>query len=238
VATARCVGSFEFPDLELDHDLLAVHQEDRYAIDRGTLHATSGLAFAVADFAAHVVEEQVPHSTALHAQLDGQRYLVGPLARYTLNSGQLSPTARQVAAEAGLGSECRNPFRSIVVRAVEVVYALDEALRLIAEYEPPELPCLDVPPRAGIGHGVTEAPRGLLYHRYELDTDGLVRSATIVPPTSQNQDAIEDDLRQLVSENLHLDDDQLTALCEQAIRNYDPCISCSTHFLRLIVEHR
>jgi len=238
VATVHCVGSFEFPDLELDHDLLAVHQEDRYAIDHGTLHATSGVAFGVADFAAHVVEEQVPHSTALHAHLDGHRYLVGPLARYTLNSGQLSPTARQAAAEAGLGSGCRNPFRSIVVRAVEVVYALDEALRLIAEYEPPELPCLDVPPRAGIGHGVTEAPRGLLYHRYELDTDGLVRSATIVPPTSQNQDAIEDDLRQLVSENLHLDDDQLTALCEQAIRNYDPCISCSTHFLRLIVEHR
>jgi sulfhydrogenase subunit alpha len=168
VATVRWVGSFEFPDLELDHDLLAVHQEDRYATDRGTLHATSGLAFGVADFAAHVVEEQVPHSTALHAQLDGHRYLVGPLARYTLNSGQLSPTARQAAAKAGLGSGCRNPFRSIVVRVVKVVYALDEALRLIAEYEPPELPCIDVPPRAGIGHGMTEAPRGLLYHRYEL----------------------------------------------------------------------
>lgn len=238
VTTVRWVNSFEFPDLELDHDLLAVRQEHRYAIDRGNLHATSGLAFDVADFGAHVVEEQVPHSTALHARLDGHRYLAGPLARYTLNSGQLSATARQVAAEAGLGSECRNPFRSIVVRAVEVVYALDEALRLIAEYEPPERPFLDVPPRAGIGHGVTEAPRGLLYHRYELDADGLIRSAIIIPPTSQNQGAIEDDLRRLVAANLDLDDQRLTALCEQAIRNYDPCISCSTHFLQLTVQRR
>jgi coenzyme F420-reducing hydrogenase alpha subunit len=160
------------------------------------------------------------------------------LARYTLNCGQLSPTAREVAAEAGLGNGCRNPFRSIVVRAVEAVYALEEALRLIAEYEPPPRPCVDVPPRAGVGHAVTEAPRGLLYHRYALDADGLIRSATIIPPTAQNQDAIEDDLRRLVSENLHLDDHRLTTLCEQAIRNHDPCISCATHFLQLTVEYR
>ena len=163
----------------------------------------------------HVVEHQVVHSTALHVRLDGHRYLVGPLARYTLDSGQLSPTARQAAADAGLSGQCRNPFRSIVVRAVEVVYALDEALRLIAEYQPPPWPCVDVPPRAGIGQWAIEAPRRLLYHRYELDTDGLIRAATIVPPTAQNQDAIEDDLRRLVSRNLHLDDAHLTALYEQ-----------------------
>ncbi|HET9118709.1 MAG TPA: Ni/Fe hydrogenase subunit alpha [Pseudonocardiaceae bacterium] len=238
LATVRVVSSFDFPDVELDYNLLAVHQDDCYAIDRGELRSTGGLTFGVADFTEHVVENQVPHSTALHARLDGHRYLTGPLARYTLNSGQLSPTARQAATMAGLGAQCRNPFRSIVVRAVEVVYALDEALRLIADYEPPERACVDVPPRAATGHGVTEAPRGLLYHRYELDTDGLIRSSTIIPPTAQNQDAIEDDLRRLVSGNLHLDDLALTALCEQAIRNYDPCISCSTHFLRLTVEHR
>lgn len=125
-----------------------------------------------------------------------------------------------------------------MVRAVEVVYAFDEALRLIADYQPLSRPCVDVPPRAGTGHGATEAPRGLLYHRYELDTEGLIRAATIVPPTAQNQDAIEDDLRRLVSQNLHLDDAHLTTLCEQAIRNYDPCISCSAHFLQLTIEHR
>ena len=142
------------------------------------------------------------HSTALHATLDGGRCLTGPLARYSLNSAHLSPIARQAAAEAGLGAECRNPFRSIMVRAVEVVYAIEEALRIIAEYERPARPFVDVPARAGVGHGVSEAPRGLLYHRYEIGDDGLIRAATIVPPTAQNQAAIEHEMAELVAANL------------------------------------
>jgi sulfhydrogenase subunit alpha len=180
----------------------------------------------------------VPYSTALHARLDGAHYLTGPIARYTINYAQLSELAREAATAAGLGAVCRNPFQSIVVRAVEVVYAIDEALRIIAGYERPAPPAIDVPARAGVGHGVSEAPRGLLYHRYELDADGLIRTATIIPPTSQNQGAIEDDLRNAVSANLSLDDAALTGLCERTIRNYDPCISCSTHFLDLTVERR
>jgi len=145
---------------------------------------------------------------------------------------------RQAAAEAGLGEECRNPFRSILVRGVELVYAVEEALRLIDEYEQPSRPFVDVPARAGIGHGISEAPRGTLYHRYELDAGGLIRACDIVPPTSQNQAAIEDDLRRVVSGNLDLDDAALTGLCERTIRNYDPCISCSAHFLDVTWEHR
>ncbi|MEV6874558.1 Ni/Fe hydrogenase subunit alpha [Amycolatopsis sp. NPDC051128] len=236
--TVRWTAGFEFPDLELDHDFLAAYEPGRYAIADGTLRTTSGSAFPPREFSAHVVEAQVPHSTALHASLDGHRYLTGPLARYTLNSGQLSVTAREVAAEAGLGEECRNPFRSILVRGVELVYAVEEALRLIDEYEQPSRPSVDVPPRAGIGHGISEAPRGTLYHRYELDAGGLIRAADIVPPTSQNQAAIEDDLRHVVSRNLGLDDAALTSLCERTIRNYDPCISCSAHFLDVTWEHR
>ena len=131
---------------------------------------------------------------------------------------------------------CRNPYRSILVRAVEVVYALEEALRIIAAYEPPAPPYTEVPPAAGVGHGATEAPRGLLYHRYALDAHGIVTDAVMVPPTAQNQGAIEADLRRLaqraVSEQ-NLGDEELTDLCERAIRNHDPCISCSTHFLDL-----
>ncbi|WP_206797014.1 Ni/Fe hydrogenase subunit alpha [Amycolatopsis sp. MtRt-6] len=238
IGTVRWAAGFEYPDLELDHDFLAAYEPGRYAIADGTLRTTSGLAFPPRDFSAHVVEAQVPHSTALHASLDGHRYLTGPLARYTLNSAQLSATARQVAAEAGLGGECRNPFRSILVRGVELVYAVEEALRLIDEYEQPARPSVDVPPRAGIGHGISEAPRGTLYHRYELDDGGLIRAADIVPPTSQNQAAIEDDLRRVVSGNLDLDDAALTGLCERTIRNYDPCISCSAHFLDITWERR
>ncbi len=236
LVTVQWVSAFDFPDLELDHEFLSLAQPDRYPIENGTIVRNAGPAFGVAEFCDHVVESQVPHSTALHATLDGGLYVAGPLARYSLNSSVLSPLARQAAAEAGLQAECRNPFRSIVVRAVEVVYALEEALRIIDAYERPPRPFVEVPPRRGIGHGVSEAPRGLLYHRYEVGDDGLVKAATIIPPTSQNQGAIEADLARLVSANLSADDDALTAMCEKLIRSYDPCISCSAHFLNLTVR--
>jgi sulfhydrogenase subunit alpha len=236
--TVRTVAEFDFPDVQFDHELLALADPDRYAIENGMIMRSAGPAFAVADFSDHVVESQVPHSTALHATLDGARYVTGPLARYSLNSAALSPIARQAATDAGLGDECRNPFRSIVVRAVEVVYAIEEALGIIEEYDRPAHPFVDVPARAGVGHGVSEAPRGLLYHRYEIGDDGLIRAATIVPPTSQNQAAIEHEMAQLVAANLSLDDEELTSLCERSIRNYDPCISCSAHFLTLTIERR
>jgi sulfhydrogenase subunit alpha len=236
LATVEWVSRFEFPDLELDHEFLALAAPGRYAIENGTIARSAGPSFPVADFAAHVVESQVPHSTALHATLDGGRYLTGPMARFSLNSSALSPIAAQAAAQAGLSAECRNPFRSIVVRAVEVVYAIEESLRIIGEYQRPARPFVDVPARAGVGHGVSEAPRGLLYHRYRIGEDGLVSAAELIPPTSQNQAAIEADLARLVSDNLALDDAALTALCEQLIRSYDPCISCSAHFLTLTVQ--
>ena len=233
--TVRWAATFEFPDAELEYDLLAASDPGRYPLERGSLRTTGGLSFPASEFPAHVTENQVPHSTALHATLDGHRYLTGPLARYSLNSGALSPAAREAAAAAGLGTQCRNPFRSILVRGVEIVYAVEEALRIIGGYERPDRPFVEVAPRAGTGHGVSEAPRGLLYHRYELDGDGLIRAAAIIPPTSQNLAVIEDDLRRLVTANLGRDDASLTALCERAIRNHDPCISCSAHFLSLTV---
>lgn len=178
----------------------------------------------------------MPHSNALHATFDGRRYVVGPLARYSLNSGALTPLAAQAARAAGLGPTCRNPFQSIVVRTVELVYALDEAVRIIDEWQGAREAAVAVPARAGEGHGATEAPRGLLYHRYRIDADGRILDAQIVPPTSQNQPSIEDDLRGFVQKRLDLPHDELTRQCEMAIRNYDPCISCATHFLDLTVQ--
>ncbi len=187
----------------------------------------------------HFAEYQVPHSTALHAQaLDGATYLVGPAARFALNADLLAPAAAQVAAEVGLVAPDRNPFRSIIIRTVETVHALEEALSLIAAYEEPETSSVPVEPVAGTGHGVSEAPRGILYHRYALDEQGLITDAVIAPPTSQNQRAVEADLAEFVQAHLELDDDDLQWRCEQAIRNYDPCISCSTHFLDLTVDRR
>ncbi|MBB5916733.1 coenzyme F420-reducing hydrogenase alpha subunit [Nocardia transvalensis] len=238
IGTARRAALLDFPDLELDHQLLAAAGPDGYAIETGDIHTSGGLAFPATEFAQHVIEHQVPHSTALHATLDGGRYLTGPLARYTLGSHRLSPLARQVAGEIGLGAECRNPFRSILVRATEIVYAIDEALRFIGAYDTPSRPAVLTEPRAGVGHGVSEAPRGLLYHRYETDADGTILAATIIPPTSQNQAVVEDDLRRVVAANLDLDDAALTSLCERTIRNHDPCISCSAHFLEIDLVRR
>lgn len=234
----RLVSGFDFPDVEYDHELLALTHPRRYAIENGTVRRSAGPGFAAAEFGDHVATAQVAHSTALHTALDGGRHLTGPLARYTLNSDRLTTVARQAAAAAGLGPACRNPFRSIVIRAVEIVYAIEEALRIIDEYEPPSRPFVDVPVRAGTGYGVSEAPRGLLYHRYDFDGDGLVRAATMVPPTAQNQAAIEHEMAQVVSSNQSLDDAALTDLCERSIRNHDPCISCATHFLTVDVERR
>jgi coenzyme F420-reducing hydrogenase alpha subunit len=237
--TVRWTAGLEFPALERDYELVALRSEveGEYPIDRGRIVSSRGIDIPPAEFDATFEEEQVPHSTALHARVRGRgAYLAGPLARFELNRERLSPLAAEAAAEAGIGDGCRNPFRSIVVRAVEILYAFDEALRLIDAYERPEAPAVGWEPRAAVGHGVSEAPRGLLYHRYEIDAGGEIVAARIVPPTSQNQRSIEEDLREFVAAHTALPDEELRRRCEQTIRNYDPCISCSTHFLQLEVE--
>jgi sulfhydrogenase subunit alpha len=235
----RWTATLEFPEFERDVEMVSLSHPGEYPIDRGRLVSNRGLDIAAAEFDEHVVEEHVEHSNALHARLrERGAYLAGPLARYSLCSERLSERARGAAAEAGLDGECRNPFRSISVRAVEVLYALDEAVRLIDAYEPPDAPAVAVEPRAGVGHGWTEAPRGVLYHRYELDEQGMIVEARIVPPTSQNQKSIEEDLLGVVRAAIELPEEQLQLRCEQAIRNYDPCISCATHFLEVHVERR
>ncbi len=233
----RWVAGFDFPDFEQDYAFVALRQPGEYAIERGRIASSTGLDIDVSEYEQHFTESHVERSNALHSTLAGVgNYLVGPLARYALNHDELSPLALEIAAEVGLGEVCRNPFRSIIVRAVETVYAADEALRIIAQYEPPEPPSVEAVPRAGTGHGATEAPRGICWHRYELDDEGTILDAKIVPPTSQNQKTIEADLLGVVRQSLHLPDDELSHRCEQTIRNYDPCISCATHFLRLEVE--
>ncbi|MER6688990.1 Ni/Fe hydrogenase subunit alpha [Streptomyces minutiscleroticus] len=246
--TVRWAAGFDFPDASVDADFLALAAPGTYAVEGGTPTALrpdgARTAFPVRAFLDHVREEQVPHSTALHARLDGRRHLTGPLARFAISGHALSPTALEAAREAGLAtpgqdSVCRNPYRSVLVRAVEVVYAVEEALRIIDAYEPPPRPYVPVPPAEGTGHGATEAPRGLLYHRYRLDGEGTVTDVRLVPPTAQNQGAIEDDLRRAAQSALAgqaLSDDGLTHLCERVIRNHDPCISCSAHFLDLTID--
>ena len=234
----KLFAGFDIPDFEDDYTFVALHHDEEYAIDRGRLLSNRGMDIPVSAFGEHFTEVHVAHSNALHGVQRHRRepYLVGPLARYALNYDQLSPLAKQAAADAGLGRVVLNPFKSILVRGVETAYALEEAIRLAQDYEPFDPPSAPLAVRAGTGHGCTEAPRGICHHTYSLDDDGRITAASIVPPTSQNQPRIEADLKGVVQKNLHLPDEELKWRCEQAIRNYDPCISCATHFLDLTVE--
>lgn len=235
--TVSWVAGFSFPDYERDYEFVSLRDPAGYPVMGRRIVSSRGLDIDAGEYDDHFTEFQVPHSTALHSVLDGNRtYLVGPLARYSLGSGLLPEVAASAARSAGLGATCANPFQSIIVRAVELVYACDEALRLIAGYEPPDPPSAGVPAAEATGYGCTEAPRGMLYHRYRISAGGVIADAKIVPPTSQNQRAIEADLREFAQARLDLPPDRLTWECEQAVRSYDPCISCATHFLDLRVS--
>ncbi|MBZ5726158.1 MAG: Ni/Fe hydrogenase subunit alpha [Acidobacteriia bacterium] len=237
LATVKLVAGFEFPDFEQDYEFVALSHPEEYPFNEGRLVSNRGLNIDAAEYEDHFVEQHVKHSNALHSVVRGRgSYLVGPLARFNLNFDRLPALAREAAQAAGLAPPVKNPFRSIVVRAVELVFACVEALRVVREYEPPPKPYTEAAPRSGVGQAITEAPRGILYHRYALDENGLIVTARIVPPTSQNQKRIEEDLREFAAQVAAWPLEEATWKCEQAIRNYDPCISCATHFLRVNVE--
>jgi coenzyme F420-reducing hydrogenase alpha subunit len=233
----RWVAGLSFPGFEQDYEFVALRHPDEYPFNEGRIVSNKGLDITARDYDDHFAEEHVSRSNALHSVLKERgAYSVGPLARYNLNFEKLSPLAQQAARAAGLSETCRNPFQSIIVRSVEMLYALDEALRIIDQYERPDCGAVEIEPRAAAGYACTEAPRGLLYHRYRIDEAGLILDAKIVPPTSQNQKTIENDLRGLVPLHLDLPQSELRRKCEQSVRNYDPCISCATHFLKLEIE--
>jgi len=237
ITAAEFSADFPFPEFEQDYEYVGLRHPDEYAVIEGRLVSNKGMDIPISEYDRHLVETQVPHSTALHTHVK-QRHTckVGPLARVNLNFHQLTPIAKETAQEVGLSPECRNPFKSILARLVEVVYAFDEARQIIENYEEPDQPCLEVRPQAGTGYGCTEAPRGICYHRYTIDDAGIITDAKIVSPTAVNQATIEKDLQALVRGHIDLPNDQLQYRCEQAIRNYDPCISCSAHFLKLKID--
>jgi len=233
----RWVADFPIPDARHDYEFVALHHPGEYPFNEGRLVSSAGIDIDISEFDDKFEERQVAHSTALHSMIKTRgAYLTGPLARYALNYDQLPETVQSLAREAGLGTECRNPFQSIVVRTLEMVYACEEALRIIADYEPPDQASAPFEPQAGTGFGCTEAPRGICWHQYEFDADGTISAARIVPPTSQNQPSIEADIAATASGLVEEPDDVIRHACEMTIRNHDPCISCAAHFLDLSVH--
>lgn len=238
IAAVKWLATLTYPDYTLSCEYVSLMHAQDYPMFEGKIISSQGLDIPIDAFEAHFEEFQVPHSTALHCKIKARaNYLVGPLARYNLNRDKLSGLTLQVADAVGFETLCVNPFRSILVRSLEVLYAFDEAIRILENYHSLKTPYIEAPIVPGTGYGLTEAPRGALYHRYQIDEQGIISSAKIVAPTSQNQYTIEKDLYQFVTQNYHLPQEQLTWRCEQTIRNYDPCISCSTHFLKLHYQH-
>lgn len=233
--TVNWVSRFHFPHLERAYECVSLTHPDEYPMTMGNISSTVGLHISVHEFDQYFIENQVPHSTALQAMIKNRgSYLVGPMARYNLNRQHLPEVVQEMIKAIGFEDYCSNPFRSIIIRSLEILFACAEALRIIDQYDGDKKPAsIDIPFKSAIGYGATEAPRGLLYHRYRLNEKGLIEDAKIVPPTSQNQKTIEEDLYDFVKANITMDDQELTWKCEQAIRNYDPCISCSAHFLKL-----
>ena len=236
VSLLEWVGGFPFPDVRNDYLFVALRHPDEYPFNEGRVVSSHGLDIPVRDYDAHFAEVHEKRSNALHTIHKGGTMYCGPLARVAMNFDRLPPLALEAAARVGLDPSCRNPFKSILARGVETVFALDEAVRVIEAYSPPARSFVPPVMRAGTGHGATEAPRGILYHRYTVREDGLIDDAKIVPPTSQNQRVIEEDLFRMGRMLASLPTDAARKRAEQAVRNYDPCISCATHFLDLRIE--
>lgn len=230
-------ASLSLPEQVQVFSYVALRHDAEYPMNAGMLVNDAGLSFAASQFETNFVEQHVPYTTALHCLHQGEPYLVGPLARLNLNADHLPQAVQTLLRDVGVSLPSVNTFHSMLARAIEIYYALLEAQRILREYQLPLRSDVDVTPRAGVGYAATEAPRGTLWHRYELDNKGDVISARIVPPTSQNQARIEQDLRWALTPDLLEQPDEVIRLhCEKIIRNYDPCISCATHFLDLRVQ--
>ena len=237
--TLKWSVTLPYPDLEIDYEFVALHHADEYAVIEGEILSSKGISLSTAEYESRYLEKHVRHSNALHGYtVDGGTYLVGPLARLNLNHEQLLPIARKAMEEANIQLPLKNPYKSLIARAVELVQAYEEAIELVKNYSPEGTSAVELKLKAGEGTGATEAPRGLLYHRYQIDDGGLVQFAKITPPTAQNLPRIEADLFELAPKIVSLPEAEATLTAEHLVRAYDPCISCATHFLKLKVEEK
>jgi len=244
-ATVELAAGLKFPEFERDTEYVALVSDDgEYPLLAGDLGSTDGVRMNKKEYRLMTNEFVVPHSSAKHTKLSRDAYAVGALARFNLNSDKLRPEAREVAAAIGLKPKCINPFLNTAAQLIECVHCLEDAIAIVEgikhkgiNYSEQILLDLDqqmkIPVKAGNGVGAVEVPRGTLFHDYELDGNGVIMNANCIIPTNQNLNNAERDMEKLVPEIINKSEKEITLGLEMLVRAYDPCISCSTHFLNV-----
>lgn len=244
-ATVELAKTLTFPDFTRETEYVAlVNDSAEYPMLIGDIGSTDKVRLNKKDYRKATNEFIVPHSSAKHAKLSRASYAVGALARFNLNQEKLHPAAKKVAMAIGLKGKVTNPYLNTVAQLVECVHSLEDSIALIEglmtkgiDYAEEVIVGLNenkrIPIKAGSGVGAVEVPRGILYHHYEVDNQGIITAANCIIPTSQNVNNIEHDMRKLVPEILDKSDEEITLALEMLVRAYDPCISCSAHFLNV-----
>jgi coenzyme F420-reducing hydrogenase alpha subunit len=227
--TLQFVADFAYPLLESESRYVALRAEKEFAVNTGRVVCSSGLDLEPAEYGDAFIEEQRDYAMAKPSfTRDGESFMVGALARMNLKFDQYHSETRKAARETGVSVPDRNPFHNNLAQALEIHHCMLECIELLTDLHPAEEP-RKVTVAAGEGTAVTEAPRGLLMHHYAVSRKGFIERANIVTPTSHNFANIEKDLQLLVRQNHDRSLDDLRALCEQLVRAYDPCFSCSVH---------
>jgi len=229
VKTVRMVSEFPFPQFFRKAEYVALKEANRYAIMQGNIASSEGLDIPEEEYEEYFEEEEVFYSMAKRAKVKARGSLmVGALARLHIKFDQLLPGVKKLAHEVGFRLPDYNPFHNNLAQALEVLYGVQECRRVLENLRlSPEDNSYRV--RAGEGGSFSEAPRGLLYHRYAINARGVVEKANIVTPTVHNFANIEEDMRHLVRQNSDLPEKKIALLCEMLVRAYDPCFSCSVH---------
>ncbi len=223
------------PDFKRDLEFVSLRNGKEYPVLEGRVVSNKGLDIDESEFEKYIQVEQTPYSNSLRYRIKGRgSYIVGPIARFNNNYDLLKNEVKEVIEVHGMGKRLTNSFQSIIARAAEVYHAVLEIEELIHEYKEPGQPYVEGELREGEASAITEAPRGMLYHRYKVKENGTISDANIIPPTSQNLAAIEDDLKVIGVELSRLSFEEAKRKAEQVIRNYDPCISCSVHAIKVI----
>lgn len=249
-ATVELIKSLSFPKFERETEYVGlVNDSDEYPLLSGDIGSTDGVKIGKKDYKKATNEFVVKRSSAKFAKLSRASYMVGALARFNLNSKKLHPKALAVAAAISLKPKCINPFLNTAAQLVEAMHSLEDSISILEglkskgiDYNEAIVVGLNengvIKVKAGNGVGAVEVPRGLLYHNYEVNEKGIITSANCVIPTSQNLNNMEQDMKKLVPSILDKSEEEITLALEMLVRAYDPCISCSTHFLDIKFVNR